>query len=153
MDKISSILFVCLGNICRSPLAHGIARELIKSKNLNIKVDSAGVSGYHQGERPHINSMNLARKNNFDISDLASRKINLDDNEIFNMIIVMDTSNYEALIKMGFEKNKLSKLGDFGLGGVDIPDPYYMDENGYENIYKMIEDATKNLISSIAKTK
>lgn len=153
MDKVSSILFVCLGNICRSPLAHGIAREIIKSKNLNIKVDSAGISGYHQGERPHINSINLAKQHNFDISDLASRKINLDDNEIFNMIIVMETSNYETLMKMGFEKNKLFKLGDFGLDGVDIPDPYYMDEEGYNDVYKMIEKATKNLIISIAKTK
>ena len=153
MDKVSSILFVCLGNICRSPLAHGIAREIIKSKNLNIKVDSAGISGYHQGERPHINSINLAKKHNFDISDLASRKINLDDNEIFNMIIVMETSNYETLMKMGFEKNKLFKLGDFGLEGVDIPDPYYMDEEGYNDVYKMIEKATKNLIISITKTK
>ena len=152
MDKVESILFVCLGNICRSPLAHGIAREIIKSKNLDIKVDSAGVSGYHQGERPHINSINLAKKHNFDISDLASRKISLSDN-IFSIIIVMDSSNYKSLLKMGFDRNKLMKLGSFGYSGDDIPDPYYMDKDGYENVYKMIENATQNLIETIAKTK
>jgi len=147
MDKkFSSILFVCLGNICRSPLAEGIARDLIKQHNLNIKVDSAGTGSWHIGNSPCSNSQKIAKIKGIDISDLRARQVNSKDFDNFDLIIALDSSNFNDLKQIG-AKN-LKKLGDFGLNGEDIPDPYYWNDfSGFYKVYEMIEYCIKNLLN------
>ena len=142
---MKSILFVCLGNICRSPLAEGIAKKMVKENNLDITIDSAGTSGWHDGEPPHVNSCLIAKKYNVDIANLRSRKITRHDDK-FDLIITMDSNNYNNVLKLGFDKNKVKKLGDYGLNGIDIPDPYYEDKDGFEKIYIMIAGCIENLL-------
>ena len=147
MDKnFSNILFVCLGNICRSPLAEGIARDLIKKHNLNIKVDSAGTGAWHIGNPPCSNSQKIAKIKGIDISDLRARQVRAEDFSNFDLIIALDSNNYNDLRRMGAKNFK--KLGDFGLNGEDIPDPYYWNDfSGFYKVYEMIEFCVKNLLN------
>lgn len=141
---MKSILFVCLGNICRSPLAEGIAREIIKKNNLNIKVDSAGISAYHSGDMPDTRSIKVARENGINIEDLRSRQINAYSDISFDMIVAMDSDNYDALLDLGF--NNVRKLGEFGLNGMDIKDPYLGGEEGFIKIYNEIKLCVEQLL-------
>lgn len=147
MNKVSSILFVCLGNICRSPLAEGVAREFIKKYNLSLKVDSAGTSGWHIDEEPCAGSREVAKKHNFSIDNLRGRRVSVYADDVFDLIIALDSSNYKDLLQLGFDKSKVKKLGDFGLKGADVPDPYsYKDLEGFEKVYQMIAFCVKNLL-------
>ena len=133
------ILFVCLGNICRSPLAEGIAQSIVEDKNLKLKVDSAGTSHWHKGEAPCANSMTIAKKNHADISKQKSRPITQIDKEKFDYVIAMDKQNKKDLEAFGFQK--VSLLGEYGnYHGEDVPDPYYFSGlQGFEKVYEMIE--------------
>ncbi|MDY3113081.1 MAG: low molecular weight phosphotyrosine protein phosphatase [Helicobacter sp.] len=151
MIMIKSILFVCLGNICRSPLAEGIAREIAQKRGLNIKVDSAGTSGWHIDERPDSRSVAVAKKYGIDISNLKGRKVNAYSDSEFDLIVAMDGQNYRDLARFNFGE-KLVLMGDFGLNGRDIPDPYYGGSDGFENVYKMLESAINALFDSLDKS-
>lgn len=145
------ILFVCLGNICRSPLAEGIAQHLIATRHLPYQVDSAGTGSWHEGEAPCTNSQKVARLHGIDISHQRARAVTPKDKEAFDMIVVMDRSNLKTLQDRGFEK--LYLLGDFGgYGGADVPDPYYFDGfEGFEKVFAMIEDAMKAFFDQLQK--
>ncbi|MCI5968613.1 low molecular weight protein-tyrosine-phosphatase [Helicobacter sp.] len=144
---IQSILFVCLGNICRSPLAEGIARELASKKGLNLKIDSAGTSGWHINEPPCERSIIIGKRHGIDISALRGRKVNAYSDLEFDLVVAMDGQNYADLKRLGFPKEKLALMGDFGLQGKDIPDPYYYkDLDGFEEIYTMLEKAIAELL-------
>lgn len=104
-----SILFVCLGNICRSPLAEGIAREMIKQKNLAIKVDSAGTSGWHIDEPPCEGSRLVAKKHGFSIDDLRGRRLSVYADDCFDLIIALDSQNYRDILALGFDQSKVRK--------------------------------------------
>eukprot|EP01156_Anaeramoeba_ignava_P009891 Anaeramoba_ignava/a478403_18.p4 GENE.a478403_18~~a478403_18.p4 ORF type:complete len:150 (-),score=25.32 a478403_18:144-593(-) len=148
--KIDSILFVCLGNICRSPLAEGIAKEYIKQNNLNIKCQSAGTGSWHIGEAPCENSIKVAKQNGIDISTQRARQVNINDFEEFDLIVGLDDSNISNLKKLGC-KNPL-KLGDFGFEGKDVPDPYFFNGfEGFDKVYNMIETCVKTLLNSKTK--
>ena len=143
------ILFVCLGNICRSPLAEGIARDLIAKKGLKIEVDSAGTSGFHIDEAPDSRSIAIAHKYGIDISRLKGRKVNAYSDNEFDLIVAMDRQNYADLSRFNFG-DKLVLMGDYGLGGKDIPDPYYYkDMEGFEKIYTMLNKAILNLLETL----
>ena len=145
---IEGILFVCLGNICRSPLAEGIARHISQKYNLNLRVDSAGTSGWHIDEPPCAGSRNIAKIHGLNIDDLRGRRVSIYSDDNFDLIIALDKQNYADLLTLGFEKQKVKKLGDFGLKGADIPDPYaYKDMEGFERIYQMIYLCVSNLLS------
>lgn len=146
---IESILFVCLGNICRSPLAEGIARDMIEKRGLNIRVDSAGTSGWHIGEAPDERSIAIARKHNIDISNLKGRRVNAYSDNEFSLIVAMDRQNYNDLAQFGFG-DKLVLMGEFGLNGKDIPDPYHGGADGFENVYQMLCVAITSLLDTIA---
>lgn len=148
---IKSILFVCLGNICRSPLAEGIAREVAKKRGLEIRVDSAGTSGWHIDEAPDSRSVAVAKKYGIDISELKGRKVNAYSDSEFDLIVAMDGQNYRDLERFNFG-DKLVLMGDFGLNGRDIPDPYYGGSDGFENVYKMLESAINALFDSLDKS-
>lgn len=143
---IKSVLFVCLGNICRSPLAEGIARHL----EGKIAFDSAGLSGYHRGERPCKGSQAVAERHHILLEGITSRPISYPKDNGFDLIICMDSQNYEDLLELGFSKEKVKKLGDFGFGGEDVPDPYYyVGDEGFERVYAMISEGVANLLESI----
>lgn len=120
------ILMVCLGNICRSPLAEGIMQHLIKEKGLNWQVDSAGTGGYHIGRAPDSRSIKVAKDNSIDISKQAARKFTVADFDNFDHIVVMDQQNYKDvmyLAKTTEQKQKVILLIDNEI----VPDPYYND--------------------------
>ena len=139
-----SILFVCLGNICRSPIAEGIAKDLARKYSLDITIDSAGTGGWHIGESPCENSIKISKKKNIDISNLRARKLKADDKQKFELVIAMDQSNHDALKEQGFLHVK--KLGSYSLENKDIPDPYFFKGfQGFEEVFNMIEFGIKNL--------
>lgn len=143
---ISQVLFVCLGNICRSPLAEGIARHYDKE----MRFDSAGLSGYHRGEAPCKGSKAIAQKYNISLEGITSRPIRYPKDDEFDLIVCMDSQNYQDLLELGFCQSKLKKLGDFGFGGEDVPDPYYyVGMEGFEKVYAMINQGVKNLLQTI----
>lgn len=147
---MKSILFVCLGNICRSPLAQGIAEKLIREKQLDIKVDSAGTGNWHIGEAPCPNSIKVASINGIDISAQQGRQVTEADLSSFELIVALDESNYENLKKMGAEN--LIKLGHFGHNNEDVPDPYFFPGfEGFDKVYRMIESCVTQLL--IEKTR
>ena len=145
--QIKSILFVCLGNICRSPLAEGIAKEYVKHKNLDIKIDSAGTGNWHIGNPPCENSIKVAAMNNIDISKQKARQVEIKDFKDFDLIVGLDASNVQNLKNLGCKK--VLKLGDFGYDGEDVPDPYFFEGfEGFDKVFEMISVCTKNLIDN-----
>ena len=142
---MKSILFVCLGNICRSPLAQGIAEKIIAEKKLNMIVDSAGTGDWHIDQSPCENSIKVASLHGIDISKYKGRQVNSSDFKKFELIVALDQKNYNDLKKLG-AKN-LVKLGHFGHNNEDVPDPYFFSGfEGFETVFKMIEDCVKQLI-------
>lgn len=134
---------VCLGNICRSPLAEGI----LKSKVTNtIVVDSAGTANYHVGLPPDKRSVAVARKHGIDISNLRGRQFDVSDFDTFDLIYVMDESNYQNIVKLARNPDDIAKV-KLILNEVhdnknfEVPDPYYGGDQGFENVYQMLDEA------------
>lgn len=147
---MKSIIFVCLGNICRSPLADGIAKKYIKDNALDISVDSAGTGNWHVGENPCPNSIKVAKNNGIDISALVSRQVTKNDFEIYDLVVALDDKNMNDLIALG-AKN-IVKLGDYGFYGKDVPDPYFYNGfEGFDKVYDMIQKCVINLIDEYTK--
>ena len=143
---IKSVLFVCLGNICRSPLAHGIAREVFD----DVVVDSAGTGSWHIGEPPCVNSIKVAKKHGIDISDLRARQVRKEDFKRFDLIVALDRQNKKDLLRLGAKNVRL--LGEFGYNGEDVPDPYYFNDfEGFEMVFKMIKKCVENLADEYSK--
>jgi len=146
---MKSILFVCLGNICRSPLAHGIAQDYVDKNGLDIKIDSCGTGSWHVGETPCENSIKVGNLHGVDISKQRARQITQKDFEEFDVVIGLDDSNISNLLKLGCPQSKLKKLGFYGYENQDTPDPYFFDGfDGFEKVYEMIEVCTLNLLKS-----
>lgn len=141
---MTKILMVCLGNICRSPLAEGILKSKLSSEL--FEVDSAGTANYHTGNSPDIRSIAVARKYGLDISNLRGRQFNTSDFDLFDLIYVMDASNFKNVTSLARNKEDLEKV-KFILNEVypnqnyDVPDPYYGGDAGFENVYKMLDEA------------
>ncbi len=143
---MKSILFVCLGNICRSPLAQGIAEKCIREKQLDIKVDSAGTGDWHIGETPCLNSIKVASINGIDISMQKGRQVSEADLKDFELIVALDDSNYSNLKKMGADN--LVKLGYYGHNNDDVPDPYFFPGfEGFDKVFAMIESSVTQLLA------
>jgi protein-tyrosine phosphatase len=143
------ILMVCLGNICRSPLAEGIlASKLPKNK---FTVDSAGTGSWHIGRQPDERSIAIAKKHNLDISKQIGRQFTKSDFDAFDYIYAMDRSNYQDIMRLSdniSDKEKVQLILDelFPNENVDVPDPYYGVANGFEVVYNML-DETCDLIA------
>jgi len=145
---MNSILFVCLGNICRSPLAEGLAKKEADDRGLDLFIDSCGTGSWHVGEPPCSDSIRIAKSHGIDISKQRARQIRLEDFERFSLIVALDTNNYNDLISMG--AHNVVKLGDYGFEGEDVPDPYFFPGyEGFDKVYNMIETSVKNLFNSL----
>lgn len=149
MSNRKKILFVCLGNICRSPLAEGVAQKHIDKENLPLYVESAGTSNWHEGEAPCHNSIKVAQNYSIDISKQRSRPITKLDITSFDYVIAMDTQNQTDLHSFGFEK--VYRLGEFGgFKGADVPDPYFFRGfEGFEKVYEMVACCVEDLLVRI----
>jgi protein-tyrosine phosphatase len=145
------VLMVCLGNICRSPIAHGLLQYKSDKLKLGWEVDSAGTSGYHEGELPDSRSVACMKKHGIDITYQHSRPISTDDLQRFDLIYVMDSSNYRDVTNLARNEEELYKIklimSEVYADKVpDVPDPYYGGDHGFENVYKMLDKATDRII-------
>ncbi len=146
---------VCLGNICRSPLAEGILQQKAFAAGLNWSVESAGTNGYHNGEAPHHLSQKVARLNGIDIGDQRSRKFVAADFDVYDRIYalagdVLDEIRYIAKSKYDPAKTELLMNELYPGRNVDVPDPWYGTEPGYHEVYKMIAEACDAIIAKYA---
>ena len=142
---------VCLGNICRSPLAEGILRDKASKAGLKWEIDSAGTNGFHVGEAPHPLSQKVAKKRGIDISNQISRKFVTEDFERFDIIYAMASDvvdEMKQISKSKFDASKVKLLLDevFPDQQADVPDPWYGPEAGYHDVYDLIEDACEKII-------
>ena len=141
---MTKILMVCLGNICRSPLAEGILKS--KLPNNNYFIDSAGTANYHIDAAPDKRSVAVAKKHGIDISNLKGRQFSVADFDDFDVIYVMDESNFTNVSSLARNEQDKAKI-KFSLNEIhpkpnhDVPDPYYGGEQGFENVYKMLDEA------------
>ena len=142
---------VCLGNICRSPLAEGIMQRLVKEKGLTWEVDSAGTGGYHIGLQPDSRSIKVAKSRGIDISRQAARKFSAHDFDSFDSIIVMDEQNYKDVISLAqtpAQKQKVRLL----INNDIVPDPYY-DDGLFEPVFNLIEKNCAKLLTDLQSGK
>ena len=150
--KNTKILFVCLGNICRSPAAEGVMKSL--AKGLPIEIHSAGTAGYHIGELPDSRMRSHALKRGYNLISHARQFDPSTDFEKYDRIIAMDGSNLHDLKKMDREKqyqNKLSLMTDYSqkMAANEVPDPYYGGPDGFERVLDILEDACSGLLEQL----
>ena len=154
MDQVR-VLFVCLGNICRSPTAHGVFARLVEQEGLadRIQVDSAGTHAYHIDEPPDPRAQAAAAKRGVDLSVLRARKALEMDFQEFDYVLAMDRSNFEHLMKLcppgAEDKLRLFLTYAPELGEEDVPDPYYGGTAGFERVLDLIESAAQGLLADI----
>ncbi|WP_340063425.1 low molecular weight protein-tyrosine-phosphatase [Ascidiimonas aurantiaca] len=146
------ILMVCLGNICRSPLAEGILRSKVHPEK--VFVDSAGTISYHEGNPPDPRSVAIASKYGIDITSQRCRKFQVSDFEEFDHIYVMDNSNYNDVVGLARNEKERQKVDlilnlVFPKENVDVPDPYYGGEKGFQNVFKMLDEACETLAGNL----
>lgn len=145
-----SVLFVCLGNICRSPLAEGVFRHIIEQQGLSDRVttDSAGTGGWHTGEAPDRRSIAVAARYGLDLTTLKARQINKRDFQSFDLILGMDSSNIINIRRVAPEeaRGRVHLFSTLTLGETwDVPDPYYGDASDFERVYHMISEGCMSL--------
>lgn len=149
------VLFVCLGNICRSPLAEGVMRHLVAERGMQekIEVDSAGTGAWHVGEAPDARSIEIAARNGVSLDGQSARKVGPADFRDFTRVVAMDASNFRDLRAVA----PTGALADLRLlrdsdpeGAGDVPDPYYGGGDGFANVYSMVERSCRALLDEIA---
>lgn len=153
---MKKVLFVCLGNICRSPSAHGVFQALLDEQGLNnqVEVDSAGTAAYHIGKAPDPRSTAAATKRGVDLSPLRARQAVLDDFSAFDYILAMDSENLSNLarLKPANYQGHLGLFLDFAqTPESEVPDPYYGDDQGFEHVLDLVEMASQGLLDVIKK--
>jgi protein-tyrosine phosphatase len=140
------VVMVCLGNICRSPLAEGILREKVRQLGLNWTVDSAGTGGWHAGELPDERSIHIAHQRGIDITNQRARQFSRADFERFDHILVMDSSNYSNVLRLAQTEEHRSKVAmilNYAYPEQDfsVPDPYYGGPDGFSEVYDLLDEA------------
>jgi protein-tyrosine phosphatase len=154
MKKIK-VLFVCMGNICRSPTAEGVFTHLIEGLQLSghFEIDSAGTHAYHIGEQPDFRSQQAAKEHGIDLSQQRARKVIYGDFEDYDYLLAMDSNNYQTLVNASPTEyqQKISYFLDYvpELESREVPDPYYGGEYGFEKVLTMIEVASQGFLQSL----
>lgn len=148
----SKILMVCLGNICRSPLAESLLRSKVDSKN--VTVDSAGTANYHVGQQPDERMTATGKKHGLDLSSLRGRQFTQEDFSQFDHIYVMDNSNYTDVVKLATteeERAKVTLILDEIMPGENcaVPDPYYGGDQGFEHVYDLLDQSTDKIAAKL----
>jgi protein-tyrosine phosphatase len=150
------ILMVCLGNICRSPLADGLLRDKFSKRNLPHLVDSAGTSAHHVGHKPDSRMIKTALQFGLDISALRARQFVVSDFDEFDSIYVMDKENLRNVTKLARNKEDLHKvsliLNLLETTDQEVPDPYYGGDAGFQHVYSLLDRATDKLIHTLTTT-
>ncbi len=149
------VLFVCMGNICRSPTAHGVFRRLVEEQGLAeaIAIDSAGTHGYHVGKAPDRRAQETARRRGIDLGDLRARQVTAEDFLAYDYVLAMDQDNYFALLEIcptGM-REKLQLFMDYAphMRLREVPDPYYGGQTGFERVFDLVEAAAQGLLDDI----
>ena len=154
MTKLG-VLFVCTGNICRSPTAEGVFRQLLLRENLHpfVRVDSAGTHDYHVGRPPDRRSVQAAARRGYDLSDLRARQLVTEDFLVFDYLLAMDSDHLVIMRRTvpAEHRNKLAMFLDFSsrYAGGEVPDPYYGGHQGFEDVLDLIEDAAAGLLGDV----
>lgn len=149
------VLFVCMGNICRSPTAEGVFRHIVKQADLEdkIHIDSAGTHAYHIGNEPDQRAQATARNRGIDLSSQRARKVKTADFSEFHYILAMDASNYADLenICPSGEADRLRLFLEFArnIKEREVPDPYYGGDQGFEHVFDLVENASRGLLEEI----
>lgn len=149
------LLFVCLGNICRSPMAEGVMKKLCAERNLKWDIDSAGLIDYHEGEQPDSRMITAAKRRGYTLSH-RSRPVRQSDFDTFDLVIGMDGNNIRRLqsISPSNCKNKIRIISDFFVdiqGYSTVPDPYYGDMSDFDNVITLLEDACLGILKEYAE--
>jgi len=157
-EEMIRVLIVCMGNICRSPMAEGVVRRTAERAGLSsaLEVDSAGTHAYHEGEMPDERARKVAATRGYEISDLRARRVNERDFMQFDLILAMDSQNMSFLRRCCPTEHQ-SKLGMFldyadSPAENDVPDPYYGGVEGFKNVLELCEKAAQGLVRAIAKS-
>ena len=145
---------VCLGNICRSPMAHGILNYKATKANLEIHVDSAGTGNWHIGNQPDFRSISTAKKYGIDITKQKARQISTKDLYEYDLVYAMDKQNYKDIIKLCSQEEQKHKvkliLNETKINSNEsVPDPYYDEINGFEKVFKLLDEACQNIIEKL----
>lgn len=149
------VLFVCLGNICRSPTADAVFTKVVKDAGLDqvIEIDSAGTYGYHEGQPPDPRSQQVARRRGYDLSGLRGRKVTADDFDRFDYILAMDRSNLADLnaLRPSGSQARVQLFLEFGAGGpgAEVPDPYSGGSSGFDTVLDLIEEASAGFLAHL----
>jgi protein-tyrosine phosphatase len=148
------ILMVCLGNICRSPMADGLLRRKVAELKLPVEVDSAGTSGLHSGEAPDPRMRETAKRFGTSIDDLRARQFSVADFDTFDMIFVMDHSNLKNVLTLAQSEEQRKKVRLIldeldGPKGLEVPDPYYGGNQGFIDVYQLLDKATDRILEKI----
>jgi protein-tyrosine phosphatase len=158
MSKKVSVLFVCLGNICRSPTAHGVFRKLVCESGLEevIDIDSAGTAAFHVGKAPDMRSTLVAKERGIDMADLRARQVDLGDFYQYDYVLAMDEANFFNLKEMAlpehYAKIKLFLEYSQAYSETEVPDPYYGGAQGFDHVFDLVESASQGLLQSIQRS-
>jgi protein-tyrosine phosphatase len=150
------VLVVCLGNICRSPMAEGILRKKIIDKKLSYTVDSAGTADYHVGEAPDHRAIMTANKFGIDISKLRGRQFSENDFDNFDRIYAMDSSNYKNILRLARNEKDKKKVFYFLRNekqGLDVPDPWYGGTEDFIQVFKLLDEMSNHIIEELMTEK
>ena len=147
---MTRILFVCLGNICRSPTAEGVMRRLVREAGLEdeIEIDSAGTGGWHVGAPPDERATEAARRRGTELSG-AARRFTPADFERFDLILAMDADNRRDLLALAPDDEARAKVRMFRPGDLDVPDPYYGGAGGFDEVLDLVEEAARELLDEV----
>ncbi len=148
------ILMVCLGNICRSPMAEGILRKKMQEEGLQIEIDSCGTASYHVGDAPDRRAQQTIRNHGHDISSLRGRQFNMDDFDRFDLIYAMDEENYDNILQLARNEEDRKKVHmimnmAYPNRNIAVPDPYYGGLKGFEETYTMLELACDKIVDLV----
>jgi protein-tyrosine phosphatase len=157
MGDIVKVLFVCMGNICRSPTAHGVFRALVEKEGMShgVEIDSAGTHAYHVGNSPDKRAQATAQRRGVDLSDLLARRVEPEDFEVFDYVLAMDQDNYMSLSEICPDQHvdKIYMFMDFAshMRTREVPDPYYGGPAGFDRVFDLVEAASEGLLAEIRR--